>query len=209
MRHQPHFQQPGACLLLQLRPIRMQLPGKRRLDDRKRERGRDRGRGHRRCGAVCGAVWESWHGQPLSAASGHTPLPPCRACAVAYPRTSHSALQLTVLGTDLLHSPPQHAENPPLRDWLRISRCVVDVRKRSNVRRTHERRPTGRIPAGRRGGAGGLSRWRPRDNGARSRPSAAGRPCVHAWTDGRCRGSRTGGRSRAANTERSNRCRAP
>src|SRR3954449_5746439 len=43
---------------------------------------------------------------PLPAASWPTPLPLNRACAVAYPRTSHSAPQLTILGTDLLHSLP-------------------------------------------------------------------------------------------------------
>lgn len=124
----------------------------------------------------------------------------------------HSAPQLTDLGTDLLHSLPHGAENLPLCDWIWISSCLYGIERATDMRTAPgqegepEQAPCVR---GSWGGGGGLSRSRPRGSGARSRPSAEARPCAPAWRDDRCRGSRTGGRSRAANTERSTRFRAP
>jgi hypothetical protein len=60
--------------------------------------------------------------KPLPAASWRTPLPLNRACAVAYPRTSYSAPQLTILGTDLLHSLPHGVEILPMCDLDRITK---------------------------------------------------------------------------------------
>jgi hypothetical protein len=51
-RHEPLFEQPDPGLLLALRPIRVELPGKRPLDHRERERRWNCDRGRCPCGAV-------------------------------------------------------------------------------------------------------------------------------------------------------------